>query len=146
MTTQTIEDAVRELWKSAKNTPDIVVALEQKGIRVSEKKVLDTATALGLKGSDVQKRIMNNPAITEKWWEEFEQREEESEMKLIERINKGQTLHKERGVGWAKHTVGCTVADELSEKKAASEEILAELKRLGFAEDEIVAIKKDVGF
>ena len=49
----TVEEVTKALWKGAKYVPDIIVELEDRVIRMSEKHVLDTAKTLGLKGAYV---------------------------------------------------------------------------------------------
>ncbi|MCD6522438.1 MAG: hypothetical protein J7K68_01710 [Candidatus Diapherotrites archaeon] len=133
---------VKKMWKGAKYCPDIIVELEKYGIKVSEKTVIDTAKRLGLKGADVYSRIFKHPEIIDKWWKDFEKREEESAMKLLQRKNiKGM-----EGVGNARHIAGCTIADELNERGVEAQEIINTLLDKGFEAEEIERIRKDVGF
>lgn len=139
---EALETAIRELWQGAETTPDIIVALEQQGLRVSEKRVLDTARDLGMKGSDVHSTIFNNPTLIEEWWKRFEAREEQSALELV----KAKSVKGAKAIGRARHVAGCCVADELAEKGAKAGEITVMLKKRGFENSEIERIRKEVGF
>jgi hypothetical protein len=137
-----LEDTVRQLWKGAKYTPDIIVALERQGVKATEKKVIDTAAKLGLEGTSVYQRIFNSPDIVEGWWKDFEKREEESAAKMLATSD----VNKVREVGNARQIAGCTIADELVEKKTPGDEIAGQLRARGFTDDEIMIIRQEVGF
>ncbi len=139
---EAVEEVTRALWKGAKYVPDIIVELEDRGIRMSEKHVLDTAKALGLKGSDVYSRVYNNPGIIDKWWAEFELREEASALRLMS----AKSIKNKRGVGRSRFYAGCTIADELNEKETLAKHIEKELLGRGFEEKEIQRIRKEVKY
>jgi len=137
-----VEEVVRSFWKGSKYVPDIIVELEARGVRMSEKNILDTAKALGLKGADVESRLYSQPEIIDRWWAEFEAREEESALKLLN----AKDIKGARGIGKARHISGCTLADELNEKETPANEILAHLAKKGYESHEIEKIRKEVKF
>ena len=139
---EALEKTIKSLWQGAETTPDIIVSLESQGIRVTEKRVLDTAIDLGMENSKVHSRLYDNPTLMDKWWAQFRVREEKSALELLNAKNiKGKT-----GVGKARHIVGCCVADELLEGGAKPTEAVGVLKKKGFKKEEIDRIQKEVGF
>ena len=51
-----------------------------------------------------------------------------------------------KGVGNARHIVGCTLADEMAERKMEGQGITNALMDRGFEPEEIQKIRKEVGF
>ena len=139
---EALEKTIRELWQGADTTPDIIVSLEAEGIKVTEKRVLDTAVELGMKGSNVHSELYKNPTLIDKWWKAFGVREEKSALELL----KLDTVKGTQGIGRARHIAGCCIADELMEKGAKPDEVASALKKKGFEEKELQKIRKDVGF
>ena len=139
---ETLEKTITELWQGAETTPDIIVSLEIRGIRVTEKRVLDTAVELGMKGSDVHSKLCSDPKLMDTWWSQFGVREEQSALDFL----KADNIKGKRGVGKARHIAGCCIADELLEGGAKPTEAIGALQKKGFEKEEIAKIQKEVGF
>jgi hypothetical protein len=137
-----IEKTLKDLWRGPDSTPEIIIALERRGIRATEKRVLDAALELELPGSDVHEELYQNPSLLDKWWEAFAKREEQSAIELVT----AKSVRGRDGVGKAKAIAGCFIADELVEKGHSAAKTLAALKAKGFSSAEIQAIRKEVGF
>jgi len=137
-----VEKTVKDLWRGPDSTPDIIIALERRGIRATEKRVLDAALDLELPGSDVHDELYRNPSLLDKWWEAFEKREEQSAVDIAT----AKSVKSMPGVGKARHIAGCFIADEMADNGSPAAKTLAALKARGFSGTEVQAIRKEVGF